>query len=48
MKVSIPAIRATMGSRQYYMNLVVPRRGSRLFRFNDWSSAHPSCERNEC
>jgi len=41
MKVSIPAIRATMGSRQYFMISVSLAEVPRLFRFNDWEQCTP-------
>ena len=41
MKVSIPAIRATMGGRQYYQISLSLAEVPRLFRFNDWEQCTP-------
>ena len=41
MKVSIPAIRGTMGRRQYFTILVSLAEVPRLFRFNDWEQSTP-------
>jgi DNA sulfur modification protein DndB len=41
MKVTIPAIRGTMGSRQYYVISVSLAEVPRLFRFTDWEQATP-------
>src|SRR5437667_11811302 len=41
MKVSIPAIRGTMGGRQYYTISVSLAEVPRLFKFNDWEQCTP-------
>jgi DNA sulfur modification protein DndB len=41
MKVSIPAIRGTMGGRQYYTVSLSLAEVPRFFRFNDWEQATP-------
>ena len=41
MKVSIPAIRGTMGGRQYYMISLSLVEVPRFFRFNDWEQCTP-------
>lgn len=41
MKVSIPAIRGTMGSRQYYTVSLSLAEVPRFFRFNDWEQVTP-------
>ncbi len=41
MKVSIPAIRGTMGGRQYFTISVAMAEVPRLFRFNDWEQCTP-------
>jgi DNA sulfur modification protein DndB len=41
MKVTIPAIRARMGGRQYYTISVSMAEVPRLFRFNDWEQCTP-------
>jgi DNA sulfur modification protein DndB len=41
MKVSIPAIRGTMGGRQYFTISVSMAEVPRLFRFNDWEQSTP-------
>jgi len=41
MKVSIPAIRGTMGGRQYYMISLSLAEVPRLFRFSDWEQCTP-------
>lgn len=41
MKVSIPAIRGTMGGRQYYTISLSLAEVPRLFRFNDWEQSTP-------
>lgn len=41
MKVSIPAIRGTMGGRVYYNISLAMAEVPRLFRFNDWEQATP-------
>src|SRR5437667_9754443 len=41
MKVSIPAIRGTMGGRQYFTISVSLAEVPRLFRFNDWEQSTP-------
>src|SRR5262245_22040991 len=41
MKVSIPAIRGTMGGRTYYNISLAMAEVPRLFRFNDWEQATP-------
>jgi DNA sulfur modification protein DndB len=41
MKVSIPALRGTMGGRQYYTIVVSMTEVPRLFRFNDWEQCTP-------
>lgn len=41
MKVSIPAIRGTMGGRQYFTISVAMAEIPRLFRFNDWEQCTP-------
>src|SRR6266571_4654886 len=41
MKVSIPAIRAKMGGRQYFTISVSMAEVPRLFRFNDWEQSTP-------
>lgn len=41
MKVSIPAIRGTMGGRQYYTISLSLAEVPRFFRFNDWEQATP-------
>jgi DNA sulfur modification protein DndB len=41
MKVSIPALRGTMGGRQYYTISVSLAEVPRLFRFNDWEQCTP-------
>lgn len=41
MKVSIPAMRGTMGGRQYYSISLAMAEVPRLFRFNDWEQSTP-------
>jgi DNA sulfur modification protein DndB len=41
MKVSIPAIRGTMGGRQYFTISLAMSEVPRIFRFNDWEQATP-------
>ena len=41
MKVSIPAIRGTMGGRQYFTVSLSMAEVPRLFRFNDWEQSTP-------
>ena len=41
MRVSIPAIRGTMGGRQYFTISVSMAEVPRLFRFNDWEQCTP-------
>jgi DNA sulfur modification protein DndB len=41
MKVTIPAIRATMGNRQYYAIVLSLAEVPRVFRFNDWEQCTP-------
>src|SRR5215472_18257638 len=41
MKVSIPAIRGTMGGRQYYTISLSLAEVPRFFRFNDWEQVTP-------
>lgn len=41
MKVSMPAIRGTMGGRQYYMVSLALAEIPHLFRFNDWEQCTP-------
>ena len=41
MKVTIPAIRGTMGGRQYFTISVAMAEVPRLFRFNDWEQCTP-------
>lgn len=41
MKVSIPALRGTMGGRVYYNISLAMAEVPRLFRFNDWEQATP-------
>jgi DNA sulfur modification protein DndB len=41
MKVSIPAIRGTMGGRQYFAISLSLAEVPRLFRFNDWEQSTP-------
>lgn len=41
MKVSIPALRSTMGGRSYYAISLAMAEVPRLFRFNDWEQATP-------
>lgn len=41
MKVSIPAIRGTIGGRQYYSIIISLAEVPRLFRFNDWEQSTP-------
>src|SRR5579862_8102568 len=41
MKVSIPALRSTMGGRTYYAISLAMAEVPRLFRFNDWEQATP-------
>lgn len=41
MKVSIPALRGTMGGRTYYTISLAMAEVPRLFRFNDWEQATP-------
>lgn len=41
MKVSIPAIRGTMGGRTYYQISLAMAEVPRFFRFNDWEQATP-------
>src|SRR6185436_4338285 len=41
MKVSIPALRGTMGGRTYYNISLAMAEVPRLFRFNDWEQATP-------
>jgi DNA sulfur modification protein DndB len=41
MRVSIPAIRGTMGGRQYFTISVSLAEVPRLFRFNDWEQCTP-------
>jgi hypothetical protein len=41
MRVSIPAIRGTMGGRQYYAISLSLAEVPRLFRFNDWEQSTP-------
>src|SRR5712691_8603029 len=41
MKVFIPAIRGTMGGRQYYTISLSLAEVPRIFRFNDWEQATP-------
>jgi DNA sulfur modification protein DndB len=41
MKVSIPALRGTMGGRQYYAIVISLAEVPRLFRFNDWEQSTP-------
>jgi DNA sulfur modification protein DndB len=41
MKVSFPAMRGTMGSRQYYATVLSLAEVPRLFKFNDWEQCTP-------
>lgn len=41
MKVSIPALRGTMGGRRYFTIVVSLAEVPRLFRFNDWEQCTP-------
>lgn len=41
MKVTIPAIRGTMGGRQYYSIMLAMAEVPRLFKFNDWEQCSP-------
>lgn len=41
MKVSFPAMRGTMGGRQYYATVLSLAEVPRLFKFNDWEQCTP-------
>jgi DNA sulfur modification protein DndB len=41
MKVSLPAMRGTMGGRQYYATVISLAEIPRLFKFNDWEQCTP-------
>lgn len=41
MKVSVPAMRGTMGGRQYYSTVLSVAEVPRLFKFNDWEQCTP-------
>jgi len=41
MKVTIPAMRGTMGGRQYYALVLALAEVPRLFKFNDWEQSTP-------
>src|SRR5271167_1172444 len=41
MKVSLPAMRGTMGGRQYYATVISLAEVPRLFKFNDWEQCTP-------
>ena len=41
MKVTIPAMRGTIGTRQYYATMIALSEMPHLFKFNDWESCTP-------
>jgi DNA sulfur modification protein DndB len=41
MKVSFPAMRGTMGARQYFATVISVAEVPRLFKFNDWEQCTP-------
>jgi DNA sulfur modification protein DndB len=41
MKVSFPAMRGTIGARQYYATMIALSEVPHLFKFNDWASCTP-------